>query len=252
MPKTAPPLVIPDDILSALGLLSRLPVPAMDTDHGAGAAWAYPLAGLILGALAALAGVTAHAIGLPPALSALLVLAALILLTGAMHEDGLADTADGIGGGWSREQRLDIMRDSRIGTYGVLALILAFAARWAALWLMFEAGPGTAAAAILTACTLSRATMPALMARLPLARDSGLAHGVGQVSERTAGLAIAIGSAAALIFTGWGVFGALIGVAATTLAVGYLAKTALGGQTGDVLGAAQQTAEIAILFSLLI
>lgn len=249
MPRTDSLDVDPEHILVALGLLSRLPVPRHQAGGGA-AAWAYPVAGLIIGALAALAGVIAHALGIAPPLTAVLVLGVMVLLTGAMHEDGLADTADGLGGGWTRERRLEIMKDSRIGSYGVLALILSFAARWSALWLLFEAGPGTAAAAILTAAALSRAVMPALMAGLAPARDSGLSHSVGTVGTPTAALAVAVAVAVALILAGWGGVAAAVWAAVAALAVGFWARSAIGGQTGDILGAGQQAAEVAALISL--
>jgi len=243
--------VDPVHVIQALGLLSRLPVPPDgDGQSGADAAWAYPVAGLIIGALAALIGIVAHAAGVPPPLSALLVLAAMILTCGAMHEDGLADTFDGLAGGWTRERRLEIMKDSHIGTYGVLALILALGSRWSALWLLFEAGPGVAAAAILTAAALSRAAMPALMAGLPPARDSGLSHSVGTVGAPTAALAAAVAVATALIFAGWGGVAAAIWAGVAALAVGFWARSAIGGQTGDILGAGQQAAEVAVLISL--
>lgn len=250
MHKNEPPLADPEDIFTALGLLSRLPVPPGDAARGAASAWAYPLAGLILGALAALVGVIAHASGLPSPLTALIVLGFLTISSGAMHEDGLADTADGLWGGWTRDRRLEIMKDSRIGTYGVIALVLSLAARWAALTLLFDMGGGTAAAALLVAASLSRATMPLLMARLPHAREGGLSHSVGPVPDRTAWLALAIAATAALLFTGWSAIPAIAWALVVALAMGFLARSMIGGQTGDILGATQQMAEIAILFSL--
>ena len=251
MPGTDRPDLDPAHIRQALGLLSRLPVTSGGAPHDAArAAWAYPVAGLILGGLAALAGLVAHWLGMAPALTAVLVLGVMILSTGAMHEDGLADTADGLGGGWTRERRLEIMKDSHIGTYGVLALILAFAARWAALWMLFQAGPGPAAAAIMVAATVSRGMMPALMATLPPARSSGLSHGVGQVTPATAWVAAGIGIAAALILTGLQAPWALIWAGGAMLVMRWLAQATIGGQTGDILGATQQVAEVAVLASL--
>lgn len=243
-------LVRPQDTLQALMLLSRLPVPATGTARGARAAWAYPVAGLVIGAVSALAGLVAHALGLPAALAALVALAAQIVTTGAMHEDGLADTADGLWGGWTRQQRLEIMRDSRIGAYGVMALFLSLTARWAALWLLFEAGPAAAAGAIMSAAALSRAAMPGLMAALPHARQDGLSHGVGVARPETAAVALAVGFFAALFFSGTGVFPALVWAVAVTAILGAVARSKIGGQTGDILGAGQQLAEIAVLFTL--
>ena len=97
------------------------------------ATWALPLAGLLVGLAGAFAYKVASRFGLTPNLAALLALATTTLITGALHEDGLADTADGLGGGRTRDRKLQIMRDSRIGTYGVCALILSFGLRWNAL-----------------------------------------------------------------------------------------------------------------------
>ena len=125
-------LLAPGDIATATALLTRLPVP-FTADRAAAAAWAYPVTGLFVATLAAAVASLALAFGLPPALAAGLVLAIQVIVTGAMHEDGLADSADGLWGGWTRARRLEIMRDSRIGTYGVLALVLVTGLRWAAL-----------------------------------------------------------------------------------------------------------------------
>jgi len=250
MPGTDRPDLAPAHIRQALGLLSRLPVASGVPHDAARAAWAYPVAGLILGGLAALAGLVAHWLGMAPALTAVLVLGVMILSTGAMHEDGLADTADGLAGGWTRERRLEIMKDSHIGTYGVLALILAFAARWSALWMLFLAGPGPAAAAIMVAATVSRGMMPALMATLPPARSSGLSHGVGQVTPANAWIAAGIGIAVALFLAGLQAPWALIWAAGAMLVMRWLAQATIGGQTGDILGATQQAAEVAVLASL--
>ena len=244
-------LIRPVDLQLALSLLTRLPVRVSAYERSAEAAWAYPLVGVVLGTLAALGGLAAGWIGLPPPLSALVALSLLIVLSGAMHEDGLADTADGLWGGWTREKRLEIMKDSHIGSYGVLALILSVGARWGALWLLFEAGPATAAVALIAAATLSRGVMPALMAALPHARDTGLSRRVGGVAPISAAVAgMLAGAIAILILGGAGVTAVLCaGVAA--LGVGAIARAKIGGQTGDILGASQQIAEIAVLFSLL-
>ena len=208
MTKSDMGLIQPSDIRQALALLTRLPVQAGPDDRGGAAAWAYPLAGLVVGGIAALAGLLALLLGLPNAIAALICVAIPPLLTGALHEDGLADTADGLWGGWSREKRLEIMKDSHIGTYGVLALILSIAARWGALWLLFDIGAGAAAASLVAAAALSRATMPSLMASLPHARASGLSHSVGTASRATAALAWAIAAVLALFLTGSSAFGA--------------------------------------------
>lgn len=237
------------DLPLALALLTRLPVRVSDNSRAARAAWAYPLVGLVVGAMAGLVGVLALSLGLPAPLTALISLAILVVSTGAMHEDGLADTADGLWGGWDSVRRLEIMKDSHIGAYGVIALTLSLLARWAALWLLFVSSPGAALAAIIAAAALSRATMPTLMAALPHARQTGLSHNVGQVPRATAFLAIAIALFIAFLTLGGSAIVAAVwaGFAAFTMAMTARAK--IGGQTGDVLGATQQVAEISILFS---
>src|SRR5579872_4934442 len=124
------------DIGIAVSLSTIVPVgPAAPIRDGdiASASWAFPVAGLLVGLAGALVYAIAHRIGLPVEVCAMLALAATMLLTGALHEDGLADTADGLGGGKSREQKLEIMRDSRIGTFGVCALLTSIILRWSAL-----------------------------------------------------------------------------------------------------------------------
>jgi len=127
------PLLLPTDITAALGLLSRLPVPvdgAKAAARGAAAAWAYPVAGFVIGALMALIASMALWLGLSAPIAAGLALTAGVIVTGAMHEDGLADSADGLWGGWEPAGRLEIMKDSHIGVYGVCALVLSLLLRW--------------------------------------------------------------------------------------------------------------------------
>ena len=250
MEKNDPDLIRPGDVLVALALLSRLPLPDHDGVRQAEAAWAYPLVGLLVGGLAALVGLVAYGLGLPSTLCALLALATLVVTTGAMHEDGLADTADGFWGGWNREARLEIMRDSRIGTYGVIALCLSLAARWSALALLFEMGAGAACAALLASATLSRSAMPVLMTALPHARTDGLSHRVGTVSPAAAAIAVGIAGIAAVLLLGAALFWCLIWGGLAVFGLALLAKHKIGGQTGDVLGSAQQIAEIAVLAAL--
>jgi len=244
------PLVLHRDFFDAVTLLTRLPVPHAASTRGARAAWAYPLAGLVTGGLAALAGLMAYTLGLPAPLTALVSLTALIVITGAIHEDGLADTADGLWGGYDRARRLEIMRDSHIGAFGAIALILGLAARWAALWLLFAAGPGTATAAIICSAMVSRAALPVLMAALPTARDDGLSQSVGQVPVATAALGAAIACLVSLVLVGGAVFPVVFWSGLAIIVLGTAAHAKLGGQTGDMLGAAQQLTEIAVLFCL--
>jgi len=243
-------LVKATDFPLALALLTRLPVHVSSFERGAKAAWAYPLVGLVTGGLAGLTGLIALWAGLATPLSALISLAILILLTGAMHEDGLADTADGLWGGWDPARRLEIMKDSHIGGYGVIALVLSLSGRWTALWILFSTSPSAALTALLVAPMLSRAAMPAVMAALPHARDQGLSHSTGRPPSATAILAVGIAVILGFLLLGWGIFPAAFWVALVTFALARIARAKIGGQTGDILGATQQITEITVLFLL--
>jgi len=235
------------DILSALGLLTRLPLP----DHaprGAEAAWAWPLAGAVVGLIGAAAAWVALALGAGPGAAAAAALVAQALTTGGLHEDGLSDTADGLLGGRTREKRLEIMKDSRIGSFGALALVLVTLARWSALAALCAGGPY--AAVLVAAGALSRVPMAAIMAALPNARDTGLSRLTGRPAGATVALAAALALALALVLTGWQVLPAALVAALLCTGLAFSAKSRIGGQTGDILGASQQIAE-ATLFSLL-
>ncbi len=238
----------PRDVAAATGLLTRLPV-RVDSDwaaaRGADAAWAYPLVGLILGVIGALTAVICGWFGLAEGLAAGLVLVALAVVTGALHEDGLADCADGFWGGWDKARRLDIMKDSRIGAYGVLALIFAVGLKWAALAEAFAAG--WLWGSVLVPAVISRAAMVVVMHALPHARRDGLSQSVGRAKREVAIGAVAIAGVVALVFAGWVAIWAGVVAAAVTLAVMALARAKIAGQTGDVLGATQQVVEIAVL-----
>lgn len=243
------------DLRAALGLLTRLPLPgdpAPAIARGARAAWAWPVAGAVVGALAALAASLALGLGLPPALAAAVALGAQVMVTGALHEDGLADSADGLWGGHSRETRLEIMKDSRTGTFGVVALVLSLLARWAAVSALLDAGAhwGAHWGALIAAGAVSRAAMAVLMAALPSARAVGLSHAVGRPAAPTAWVAVAAAAAIAVATTGLTAFALALTATAAALSVALIARAKIGGQTGDILGAAQQLAEIAVLFTL--
>lgn len=235
------------DLLSATALLSRLPLPN-HTPSGAASAWAWPLVGALLGALAAVVASLCLSVGLTPGVTAAATLAALALLTGALHEDGLADTADGLFGGWTKQRRLEIMKDSRIGSYGVLALLLVTLARWSALATII--GFGDHWSALIAAGALSRAPMALIMALLPNARGSGLAHATGTPAVTVAGIGAGVALAIALILTGGTALAMLALTAAASAALALSAQRRIGGQTGDILGAAQQVSDAACLAAL--
>ncbi|HCP80132.1 MAG TPA: adenosylcobinamide-GDP ribazoletransferase [Octadecabacter sp.] len=238
------------DIAAALGLLSRLPISVNTdraTERGAMAAWAYPIAGLILALIAGVVTQIALWLGLPNTLTAGVTLATLIITTGAMHEDGLADSADGLWGGWDKDHRLKIMKDSFIGTYGVLALALSLLLRWGALCIILDLG--MLWPAILTSAILSRSVMVPIMAFLPHARTEGLSHSVGRPSVQTAYIALAIAAVATFILVQFWAVWLIAACALIALACTIIAKSKIKGQTGDILGATQQLTEIAALLT---
>ncbi|PIE11446.1 MAG: adenosylcobinamide-GDP ribazoletransferase [Rhodobacterales bacterium] len=227
----------------ALGFLTRLPGGGPGTL--AAAAPAFPLVGLVIGACQAMAATLALWAGLPPAIAAGLALAAGVLATGGLHEDGLADSADGLWGGGATARRLEIMRDSRIGSYGVLALILSLGLQGAALTALLEAG--AVWAPLLAAGAISRAAMAVVMEALLPARTDGLSKGAGQPGGSGAVTSLAIGAGLTLILTGAGVVPILIAGAAAVFWLCNEARARIGGQTGDILGATQQLTQITAL-----
>lgn len=208
----------------------------------------FPAVGTVIGAGGALVLVTAAALGMPPAIAALLALASLTLITGALHEDGLADFADGLGGGRNRDDKLRIMRDSATGSFGVLAVVFAVGLRVAAVADLETAGGG---AALIACGAVSRVPLVAILRGLTPARASGLTAGAGRPSRAAVVQAAAIGGVVAfLALPPAAAIAVILAAAAGAGAVSWLADRQLGGHTGDVLGAAQQGAETAALVAL--
>jgi adenosylcobinamide-GDP ribazoletransferase len=185
-------------------------------------------------------------LGLTEGFAAGLSIACLLIVTGALHEDGLADVADGVWGGNTPQERLDIMKDSQIGTYGTLALIIATGLRWLAYAYLLQ----TSIAAIVAVAAASRAILPTLMCKLPNARSNGLSHDVGRPDLKHALVAAGIGLLLAVILLGWLGLVVMLSVVLAAFAVGWIARAKLSGQTGDVLGATQQIAEVTALTAL--
>ncbi len=255
---TPPPRAF-QEFLTALVFLTRFPAGGrLGGGHGQSqgqgmpalseACWAFAPVGLLVGGVAGLALWLAAAADLHPLACALAAIAAQVLVTGALHEDGLADVTDGFGAGRDRARTLEIMRDPRVGSFGVLALVFSVGLR--AALLAGVPGPGWACATLVAAGAFSRAAMPVLMYVLPAARADGLAKGAGRPSAGTVELGLAIGVLALYVLLP--ALAATLGIVFAALAVAWLAWRAdrrLGGQTGDVLGAAQQLAEIAVLMA---
>src|SRR5690606_14500852 len=243
LPRTSQVLT---DIMAGLTFFTRIPLPATGSDRNlADALWSAPLAGALIGLAAGILLLLALAFGLPSAAAAAIALGGAILLTGALHEDGAADFADGLGGGATPDERLRTMRDSRIGSYGTLALILSILARWSALTALATFGEaGTILLALAGAHAASRAVLPAFAERVPPASVVGLSAGIGPIEPTTVNLALGLG-ALLLLFSGLAfTLVSILLLAAMFFLFERLCRQMLGGQTGDVLGALQQASEI--------
>jgi len=238
------------DVLQGATFLTRLPVPLNEETQArplATVAWSFPVVGLFIGGLAGLALTIGFQLGLHPLVCGLFAIGAQILVTGALHEDGVADVADGFGGAREIADKLRIMRDSMLGSYGVLALIFSITIRAGALASM--ATPTTAVLALIAAAAVSRAMVVALMNQMEMARTDGLASGAGKPTGE--GMMVALGLAAVSAFLLLGAAGWVVLAVAAVAAfgVGMLAKRQIGGVTGDVLGAVQQVTEAAVLLA---
>ncbi|MBZ9732439.1 adenosylcobinamide-GDP ribazoletransferase [Mesorhizobium sp. CA18] len=241
------PRQVLDDIGLSLVFFTRLRLPSSDFGGRslADAIWAAPFAGLAVAIIGALIYAIAYSLGLASGPAAALTLAATMLVTGCLHEDGLSDIADGFWGGRTRDRKLEIMRDSRIGAYGAAALGLSLLIRWSALSEL--AGPGHVFLALLAAHAGSRGLFGAFMHLLPPARSDGLSANAGTVTAETAIIGAALGAVALLALGLGGAIAALILLGLVFMAFRALCLSQIGGQTGDTIGALQQLGEIAVL-----
>jgi adenosylcobinamide-GDP ribazoletransferase len=249
-----------DDLGPALAFLTRVPgrmigTPATTTPDFREVPRVFPIVGALIGVAGGIVLAVATWLGEPPLIAAALAVASTIILTGAMHEDGLADTADGFGGGASTERKLEIMDDSRIGAYGALALFFSILLRVAALSALAATGGFRAALALIAAETVSRASMVRLWHSLPAARVGGLSEAAGTPDQRA--MLISLAAAAVVVIVtivpAYGLVAAIVACLVLALA-GFaftrLTWTQIGGQTGDTLGASQQVTLVAFLVGL--
>lgn len=232
--------------MGAASFLTRLRVgTSVDAraDRARSVPW-FPLVGCLLGLGTAGVYVGARLV-LPSVVAATLSVSVTVLVTGALHEDGLADTADALGGGCGREERLQILKDPTHGTYGVLALVLSALLRVGAI---ASFGTGAALTVLPAAHSLSRAAAVGLLGWMKPATAEGLGASYSSSLTRRRVLGVgAVGLAISLAFLGlWGIPAALLAVLGAVV-VGWLGMRKLGGVTGDLLGAAQQAAEVLVL-----
>jgi len=242
-----------DEFMNALRFMTIVPVPSSDTatptDWLSRCAKYFPAVGICIGLVSAAVLLLAGNIW-GPDIAALLAVAASIVITGALHEDGLADTADGFGGGWSVEKRLAIMKDSRIGAYGALALAFGVALRVTAL---AEMPLWSAAAALIAAHAAARITPVFVMNALPYAGDTAamkVSYSDVPVSSHEIRFALVVVVFAlvplAFVSVPSVISGLLLG-AALAIAIVLWARKLIDGYTGDVLGATEQMFEIGFL-----
>jgi adenosylcobinamide-GDP ribazoletransferase len=233
-------------LLGAVSFLTRVPTgtgPVRPAELARFVPW-FPLVGALVGAAVGLVYAAAGAL-LPPLVAAAVAVTAGVAITGAFHEDGLGDTADAFVGGRDRDDTLRILKDPRLGTFGVVAVAASLLLRVAAVAAL---PPAAALAALPAAHALSRAAAVGLMAAVPPAADTGLGATYARaLGGRQALLGVAAGLVIAAALLGvWALpAGAL--TAAAALWLGHLARRRIGGVGGDVLGAVQQAGEVLIL-----
>jgi len=237
-----------DDLRTAVAFLTRLPMPHPEGAMPANFVRArrmFPLVGAAIGGAVGLFCLGMRMIGLPDLAAAALALGASAILTGALHEDGLADVADGFGGGRDPAAKLEIMRDSRLGTYGALILLVSFAAKLSALAAIPD---GYLVQSLIAAHALARGVLPWMAMSVPYARKDGLAANAGRPDAGIAAIAAVVAVAIALLVLPWiSALGAALLAGLSGLGMARLAQRQIGGQTGDVLGALEQIGEIVVL-----
>jgi adenosylcobinamide-GDP ribazoletransferase len=241
---------------TALAFFTRVPIPAWvpySDERLNRSARYFPLVGLVVGGTVA-AGYLAFAAILPVTVAVVLSMALSVRLTGAFHEDGFADACDGLGAGFTTERVLEIMKDSRLGTYGVAGLTLMLGAKACALVALGAEGPARVAVALLVAHPLSRLAATTLNQRLPYVRADAdakakpIARGLRRVELL---IASAFGLAPLALLPRWEAGLALLATVLVAMHAERLFRRRLGGFTGDLLGAAQQGTELSIYLAML-
>lgn len=243
-------------LAEALRFLSIIPVPGRPPEKNSFVLAVYPLAGAILGIIAAVA---AWAFGyvFSPAGVAVVAVAIRIAISGGLHMDGLADLADGMGGGQNREKRLAIMSDSRLGSFGALALIVMVALQIAVIAELFvdsaSLKPMQSLYPLIFAPALSRGIIPLMMKVFPSARPGGM----GDRNRISASTAVVITSLVSVLFIAvffYGITGIVLAAGVTLLVLSGSARISkqLGGLTGDIYGALIETADLLTLFGILL
>lgn len=248
MSATGPIRRLGDEVAVAFQFLTRIPTPSttFEADSLSRAAKFFPLVGLAVGGVAALLQ-KVLLVHLSRPLIALILLAYLMLITGCLHEDGLADVADGFGGGWSKDQILTILKDSRIGSYGAAALVISLLARYV---LLASLPIERFAAYIISAHVLCRWSTLPLSYFLPPAREQ---EGQGaRIAKLTSLATLIFGSVfsfAVVVFAlRWSAVAPLLAAVLTVALSGWFYWRRINGVTGDCFGATNQLTEIVVYF----
>ena len=247
------------DVMRSVGFLTRLPVPSryFEGDDGSltTTSRAFPLAAIIATLPALGVSIIGTLFVLPPLLCAALAITTLTITCGGLHEDGLADVADGFFGGNTSERRLEIMKDSRIGAYGAMALIVSFALKTIALAAILQSGLLCALASLVAATVAGKAALIWHWSELESARPGGTSDKAGAPSEDAATFALGSGAAIAVVlaFAARGTMPAVLSIGLSIVATHLfrqLCATKINGQTGDTLGAAAIIAEMSFFIGL--
>lgn len=241
------------EVQLAFSFMTTIPIPAFNAENResnlASCIWVFPLVGVVLGLLAGSIYYLSIVVGLNVFLSALISVSTMVLLTGALHEDGLADVADGFGGGYGRNQVLSIMSDSSLGTYGTLALLLVMAGRVGAVYQIEQ--PLLVITALISAASLSRTSCLFIFAGMSPARQTGLGQSVKNPGFAEIISACILCLICNILLLDFKLVLLILGVALiVTLIIYRLAQSIIGGFTGDVIGASLLLTELAVLLTL--
>ena len=239
------------EVRLCLGFLTRIPVFTVEySKHSslAAASWAFPVVGVVIGLVGMIVLWLTEMFGLAAQLSALLAIAFMTILTGALHENGLAKTADGFGVTGDADQRLSVMNDRQLGVFGGVALVVIFCGRWLALGDLVAISFSDGIAAMIAAAAISRGVLPFVMHAAPDTNTEGLNFAADRPEARPAWIALAIAAAVGLFAFGFaGTILVLLVAAIVTFVIVKMAQKSFGGVNADVLGAIQLLAEIAVL-----
>ena len=244
------------DLYFSVVFLTRLPGPPWVEAAKrplATSMWAFPIVGVLIAAVGGAVFGFCNLLGLPIFVAALFTVVTMIIATGGLHEDGLSDLADGVWGGADPQQRLSIMSDSRIGAYGTIALITSVGSRTAAIAAISD--PTLVLGALVATCAVSRGMMPIIMMVSRPAKEDGLGASAGTPAKSTCAVSLLLAFTITMLSAPGGWLICMIAAAMGTLLVCWLAQRALGGYTGDTIGASQQLAEmfaLAIIASALV